>query len=95
MAGNTATGSHDFMPGVDPIDHFMTGGGFDTIRGIGAYRNIPGQPNIVVQYMPGATGIVAANHLYNIAADTAAVIGALSIQSARTAVWHKKRNTSR
>ena len=30
-------------------------------------KHIPGQPNIVVQNMPGAGGMVAANHLYNVA----------------------------
>ena len=30
-------------------------------------RHIPGQPNIVVRYMPGAGGIVAANMLANVA----------------------------
>ena len=30
-------------------------------------KHIPGQPTIVVQNMPGAGGMVAANHIYNIA----------------------------
>lgn len=58
-----------------------SGGGFDTYsRALARFipKYIPGQPNIVVQYMPGATGIVAANHLYNIAAKDGTVIGALS-----------------
>jgi tripartite-type tricarboxylate transporter receptor subunit TctC len=30
-------------------------------------RHIPGQPNVIVEYMPGAGGVVAANHIYGIA----------------------------
>ena len=46
------------------------GGGYDAYtrmvaRHIG--KHIPGQPTIVVQNMPGAGGMVAANHIYNIA----------------------------
>lgn len=46
------------------------GGGYDgyarlTARHLG--RFIPGNPNVVVQNMPGAAGIVAANYLYNAA----------------------------
>jgi len=44
-------------------------------RWLGKY--IPGSPNIVVENMPGAGGIIAANHIYNIAAKDGTVIGAL------------------
>jgi tripartite-type tricarboxylate transporter receptor subunit TctC len=30
-------------------------------------RHIPGQPNVIVEYMPGAGGVVAGNHIYGIA----------------------------
>jgi tripartite-type tricarboxylate transporter receptor subunit TctC len=30
-------------------------------------RHIPGNPNIIVQHMPGAGGVNAANHVYNVA----------------------------
>ena len=30
-------------------------------------RHIPGNPSIIVEYMPGAGGVVAANHIYNTA----------------------------
>jgi tripartite-type tricarboxylate transporter receptor subunit TctC len=57
------------------------GGGFDTysralMRTMPKY--LPGQPNIVLQYMPGATGITATNHLYNVAAKDGSVFGAIS-----------------
>lgn len=73
----------DFYAGksIQLIISSESGGGFDTYsRALARYipKHIPGQPNIVVQYMPGATGIVAANHLFNIAAKDGTVIGALS-----------------
>ena len=45
------------------------GGGYDAVtrtvsRHLG--KHLPGSPTFVVQNMPGAGGIVAANHLYNI-----------------------------
>jgi len=57
-----------------------TGGGYDTYirlmaRHIG--RFLPGQPNVVVQNMPGAGGIRAANYLYNVAAKDGTVIAML------------------
>ncbi|HWP22922.1 MAG TPA: tripartite tricarboxylate transporter substrate-binding protein [Candidatus Binatia bacterium] len=38
-------------------------------------RHIPGNPSILVQNMPGAGGIVAANHVYNIAKPDGLTIG--------------------
>lgn len=49
---------------------FSAGGGFDTYsRLIGRHlgRHIPGGPAIVVENMPGAASLVAANHVYNVA----------------------------
>ena len=46
------------------------GGGYDAYsRLLGKYmqRYLPGQPNIIVQNMPGGAGIRAANYLFNIA----------------------------
>jgi tripartite-type tricarboxylate transporter receptor subunit TctC len=40
-------------------------------------RHIPGNPNIVVQNMPGAAGISAANHLYNLAKRDGLTIAAM------------------
>ena len=73
----------DFYAGksIQLIIASESGGGFDTYSRALARslpKHIPGQPSIVVQYMPGATGIVAANHLYNIAAKDGTVIGAIS-----------------
>ena len=54
------------------------GGGYDgyarlTARHLG--RFIPGHPNVVVQNMPGAAGIVAANYVYNVAPKDGTAIG--------------------
>ncbi|MCW2573618.1 MAG: tripartite tricarboxylate transporter family receptor, partial [Frankiales bacterium] len=40
-------------------------------------RFIPGQPSIVVQNMPGAGGLVAANYLFNVASADGSIIGQL------------------
>ena len=56
--GKTVT----FLVGAPP------GGGFDTMTRIVARhlgRHIPGNPIVVVQNMPGAGTVIAANHLYN------------------------------
>ncbi len=57
------------------------GGGYDLIarllsRHIG--RHIPGNPNVVVQNMPGSGSIVAAGYLYSIAPKDGTVIGTLA-----------------
>ena len=54
------------------------GGGFDTTarlvsRHIG--RHIPGTPTVIVVNMPGGGGLVAANHLFNVAPKDGSVIG--------------------
>ena len=54
------------------------GGGYDalarlTARYLGQF--LPGNPNIVVQNMPGAGGLVAADYIYNIAPKDGTVIG--------------------
>ena len=41
-------------------------------------KHIPGNPNIIVQYMPGAGGNVAANHLYNVAPKDGSIVGFLA-----------------
>ncbi len=46
------------------------GGGYDTYaRAIARHmpRHLPGKPNIIVQNMPGAGSLIAANYLYNVA----------------------------
>ena len=55
------------------------GGGYDAYaRGLANHwgRNIPGQPKIIVQNMPGAGGVKMFNHLANKAKKDGTVIGA-------------------
>jgi tripartite-type tricarboxylate transporter receptor subunit TctC len=49
-------------------------------RLVGRYlgKHIPGNPNIAVQNMPGAGGVVAANHLYNVAKPDGLTLAAIS-----------------
>lgn len=63
---------------VELIVGFSPGGGYDTYartlaRHMGQY--IPGSPEIVPKNMPGAGGLVALNHLYNVAPKDGTVIG--------------------
>ena len=56
------------------------GGGYDgdarmVARHLG--RHLPGAPNIIVQNMPGARGLAAANYLYNLAKRDGTVMGIL------------------
>jgi tripartite-type tricarboxylate transporter receptor subunit TctC len=54
------------------------GGGYDTYtRLIGRHisQYIPGKPNVVVQNMPGAGMLIAANHIYNSAPRDGTVVG--------------------
>lgn len=48
---------------------FPPGGGYDRLARIVARhlpRYLPGNPAVVVQNMPGAGSLMAANHLYNV-----------------------------
>jgi tripartite-type tricarboxylate transporter receptor subunit TctC len=56
-------------------------GDYDTwVRLVVRYlpQYIPGQPNFVVENMPGAGSLIAANHLYNRAARDGTVLGSVS-----------------
>jgi tripartite-type tricarboxylate transporter receptor subunit TctC len=57
---------------------FSPGGGYDRMARILAAHlpnYIPGRPSIIVQNMPGASGLLAANYLYNIAKPDGLTIG--------------------
>lgn len=57
---------------------FSPGGGMDTYaRTIGRHlgRNIPGNPSVIVENMPGAGSLIAANYLYNQAKPDGLTIG--------------------
>lgn len=57
---------------------YSAGGGYDLYARLLARhiaRHIPGNPTVIVQNMPGAASIVAANHLFNVAPKDGTVIG--------------------
>jgi tripartite-type tricarboxylate transporter receptor subunit TctC len=57
---------------------FSAGGGYDRISRILAKhlpKYIPGKPNIIIENMGGASSIIAANYLYNIAKPDGLTIG--------------------
>ena len=49
-------------------------------------RFIPGHPRVVAQNMPGAGGLVAANHLFNVAPQDGSVIAQLDRSVAQTGI---------
>jgi tripartite-type tricarboxylate transporter receptor subunit TctC len=73
----------DFYSGksVQLVIGYAPGGGYDVYaRALARHmgRHIPGNPSIVVQNMPGAGSIKAANYLYNIAPKDGTVFGGFS-----------------
>ena len=66
---------------IELIVSVTAGGGYDSYARLLARhmgRFIPGNPNFVVQNMPGAGGVRAANHLYNLASKDGSVIGMIT-----------------
>jgi tripartite-type tricarboxylate transporter receptor subunit TctC len=86
---------------AQPVEEFYRGrsislilgfgsGGLNDIAGrlVGQHlgRFIPGQPRIVAQNMLGAGGLVAANHLFNVAPRDGSVIAVLDRNTAQTGI---------
>src|SRR6266699_333627 len=70
----------DFYSGktVTIIVGYAPGGGFDTTaRRAAKYmgKHLPGNPNVIVDNMPGAGSLTAANHIYNVAKPDGLTIG--------------------
>ena len=80
-SGTTASYAQDFYKGktVRFIVGYSPGGSFDLYSRVIARhfsKHLPGNPTTVVENMTGAGGIIAANHLYNIAKPDGLTIGA-------------------
>jgi tripartite-type tricarboxylate transporter receptor subunit TctC len=63
---------------VTIIVGYKAGGGYDaTARLLARHlpKHIPGKPTVIVQNMPGANSIIAANHIYNVAKPDGLTIG--------------------
>jgi len=73
----------DFYKGrqVTWIVSYGAGGSYGAYTQIGARhigKHLPGNPSVVVQFMPGAGGIKATNYLYNAAAKDGGVLGTVT-----------------
>jgi tripartite-type tricarboxylate transporter receptor subunit TctC len=70
------------------------GGGYDAYGRLFAVhmrRHIPGNPNIIVQNMPGAGSLVLANHLYNVAPKDGTAFGAVNALLATDPLFYPER----
>jgi tripartite-type tricarboxylate transporter receptor subunit TctC len=79
-AGAAHATTHEFYKGkvIRIVVGFAAGGGFDTYaRAIGRHlgRHIPGNPTIIVENMPGAGSLIAANHVYTVAKPDGLTMG--------------------
>ena len=77
----------DFYQGrqLNLIIGFAPGAGYDTYGRLFARHygnNLPGKASVVVQNMPGAGSLKAANHLYNLAAKDGSVLGIFASSTA-------------
>lgn len=67
---------------VNLVVGYAPGGGYAAYAQVIAKhlgKHIPGEPTIVVQHMPGAGSIVAANHLFNVAKPDGLTIGSVNM----------------
>ncbi len=66
---------------INMVVGYSPGGGYDRLTRLLAKhlpRFIPGKPTVLVQNMPGAATVVAANYLYNIAKPDGLTIGVIN-----------------
>jgi tripartite-type tricarboxylate transporter receptor subunit TctC len=81
LLGNHA-GAQDFYQGktITIVVGTDAGGGFDVYARVIArhlHKHLPGQPNVIVQNMPGAGSMKAAEYLYGIAPKDGTIIATL------------------
>ncbi len=73
---------------------FGAGGGYDTTTRIVARhfgRHVPGNPNVVVQNVPGAGSMKLANSLYNPAPKNGLVLGVFSSSAAMVPLYGRRK----
>ena len=80
MTGTAHATTHDFYKGktIRIAVGAAAGGGFDTYARVIARhmgRHIPGNPTIIVENMPGAGSLIAANYAYKIAKPDGLTLG--------------------
>ncbi len=83
FAGSVQAAPASFFEGktVRIIVGLSAGGGYDMwARAIGRHlgKNIPGRPAVIVDNMPGAGSMIAANHVYKVAKPDGLTIGHIS-----------------
>ena len=83
MTQGTVTGAEDFYKGktIRLVVGNSTGGAMDDWgRFVALYlgKHIPGNPDVVVQNMPGAGAIIAANYIYNVAKPDGLTLGVVN-----------------
>lgn len=88
----------DFYTGkrLTLITSASSGGGYDQYARLLAQhmpKYIPGNPNMIVQNMPGAEGIKAANHLSTIAARDGTILGGLQRNTGLARFYQPDTNT--
>lgn len=81
--GAAADAVSDFYTGrqITWVVSYGAGGSYGAYSQIGARhigKYLPGNPSVVTQFMPGAGGIKATNHLYNAAAKDGSVLGTVT-----------------
>jgi tripartite-type tricarboxylate transporter receptor subunit TctC len=77
----------DFYKGKDITINvgYGAGGGYDTTTRIFARhfgKHIPGNPNVIVQNMPGAGSMIVANHTFNVAPKDGTMLGVFASSTA-------------
>lgn len=95
--GTSAKAQEDFYAGkqVTVIVGYGTGGGYDLYaRLIARYlpRYIPGNPEVIVQNMPGAGSLKAANYIYSVAPKDGTTIAIFSPGLAMQAILGSNRS---
>ena len=92
-SGAQAQSAEEFYKGrqIQMIVGYEVGNDYDIgARLLAKYlsKELPGQPTIVVQNMPQASGVVSANHMYVRAARDGSVIGGISRNLPSQAMMH-------
>ena len=83
LLGSHGAAADDYYRGkkIFVVSASSAGGGYDQYARLLARhlgKHIPGTPLLIVQNMPGAEGVKAANYIYNLAPQDGTYIGALS-----------------
>src|SRR5918994_6373983 len=78
LAPTVALGQYYAGKTVTIIVGYKAGGGYDaTARLLARHlpKHLPGKPTVIVQNMPGANSLIAANHVYSVAKPDGLTIG--------------------